>query len=81
APQQSLLPFQFNDAKFNSLIYIYNLSKFPAIYRNIYNLTTNSRATTLNDTFWRTTKFFRWTNYSQTFRWTIFSFVRSTLKP
>ncbi|MCB0539968.1 MAG: hypothetical protein KDE33_20795, partial [Bacteroidetes bacterium] len=26
-------PFQFNNAKFKSVIYIYNLSKFSAIYR------------------------------------------------
>ena len=33
APQQSLFPFQFNNAKFKSVIYIYNLSKLSAIYR------------------------------------------------
>jgi len=29
---QSLIPFQFNNAKFKSVIYIYNLSKLSAIY-------------------------------------------------
>jgi hypothetical protein len=34
APQQSLLPFRFNNTKFKSVNYIYNLSKFPATFRN-----------------------------------------------
>lgn len=33
APQQSLLPFRFNNTKFKSVNYIYNLSKFPATFR------------------------------------------------
>jgi hypothetical protein len=33
APQQSLLPFRFNNTKFISANYIYNLSKFPATFR------------------------------------------------
>src|SRR5690606_27527327 len=32
APQQSLLPFRFNNTKFKSVNYIYNLSKFPATF-------------------------------------------------
>jgi hypothetical protein len=32
APQQSLLPFRFNFAKFKSENYIYNLSKFSATF-------------------------------------------------
>ena len=32
APQQSLLPFQFNNAKFKSANYIYNLFNFPATF-------------------------------------------------
>src|SRR5690606_2576086 len=34
APQQSLLPFRFNNTKFKSVNYIYNLSKFPATFRS-----------------------------------------------
>jgi len=30
-PMQSPIPFQFNNAKFNSVIYFYNMSKFAAI--------------------------------------------------
>src|SRR5690606_33864257 len=33
APQQSLLPFRFNNTKFKSVNYIYNLSKFPATFK------------------------------------------------
>src|SRR5690554_834968 len=35
APQQSLLPFRFNNTKFKSVNYIYNLSKFPATFTGI----------------------------------------------
>src|SRR5690606_33481224 len=34
APQQSLLPFRFNNTKFKSVNYIYNLSKFPATFKS-----------------------------------------------
>jgi len=32
APQQSLLPFWFNETKFIETNYIYKLSKFPATF-------------------------------------------------
>src|SRR5690606_6135001 len=32
APQQSLLPFRFNNTKFKSVYHIYNLSKFPPTF-------------------------------------------------
>lgn len=40
APQQSLLPFWFNETKFIETNYIYKLSKFPATFNQA--ITNNS---------------------------------------